>query len=316
MKSVTYAILAPEAEAAKYGKKGTASDVTLYNAKKGDDHLNLVTASRFPEKLPSLLAALDLADEILLQPSAMDRALGETIVACELMGRTSGFVRPSPQVPLEVLRPVLAKTALKSLTEAPEAEAVFRERLFERAAAPEGGSLILPVDHAFPVKGVGTVVLGLVRAGQVNAHDLLQAYPGDKKVDVRSIQVHDMDQKSAGIRCRVGLAVKGIEAADLPRGTVLAPPGSLKPWMPEAPRTVDVRLASFSNWQPRAGAVVHLFHVLQDVVVRVENVEAATKESAKLTLKVETPLAVVPGQPAVLVDLDNPKQRLIGRVAL
>jgi len=315
VKSVTYAYLGPDDEAAKFAKKGTASDITLFNAKKGDAHLNIVTPTRFPDKVTPLLYALDLADEVVLHPQNVDRHLGETIVACELLGKTSGYVRASENANAAQLRGLLAKTALKTLEVTEESEATFRERLYETAALSTDGACIVPVDHSFPVKGVGTVILGLVRSGEVKAHDALQAYPGPKKVDIRSIQVHDVDVKGAPTRSRVGLAVKNVEPQDVPRGTVLAAPGSLKVLPAGSSVTFDARLHPFSKWEPRAGAVLRLFHVLQDVVFRVTDVNPPASPTPKITGKLETPVAVVPDQPGVLVDLDNKVQRLVGSVA-
>lgn len=316
MKSVTYAYVGPEDEAGKFAKKGTASDITLFNAKKDEVHLNIVTPTRFPEKVTPLLHALDLADQVILHPQQVDRHLGETIVACELLGKTKGFARASEGAPAAQLKGLLGKTALKTLEVTEEPEATFRERLYGAAGGSSDGACVVPVDHAFPVKGVGTVILGLVRSGEVKAHDQLQAYPGPKKVDVRSLQVHDVDMKSAPTRSRVGLAVKGVEPEDVPRGTVLAPPGSLKVLPAASSVTLDARLSPFSKWEPRAGAVLRLFHVLQDVVFRVGDLNPPASPTPKITGKFETPLVVVPGQPAVLVDIDNKVQRLVGVVTL
>src|SRR3990170_1934803 len=104
LKGVTYAYLGAESDAAKYAKKGTASDITLFDTKKGDAHLNLVHASRFPEKPQSLLYTLDLADEIILHPQQLDRFLGETIVGAELLGKIRGFARPGGGIVADQLR--------------------------------------------------------------------------------------------------------------------------------------------------------------------------------------------------------------------
>lgn len=316
MQGITYAYLGPEDAAGKFAKKGTATDITLFNAKKGDQHLNLVTATRYPEKLSSLLITLDLSDEVVLHPAQLDRSLGEQIVAAELFGRTKGFARASAQVPAEQLRQILSKTSLKDLEVTEDSDALLRDKLYERVAASTEGDLVLPVDHSFPVKGVGTVILGLVRGGVVNAHQTLQIYPTDRTLEVRSIQVHDVDVKSAPTRSRVGLAVKNVEAPDVSRGTVLAPPGSLKVLTPEMPVKLKIALHPFNKWAPRAGAVLHLFHLLQDAVFRVDAAEGATKESVTLAGKFEQPLAYHPNYPMVLVDLDNKVQRFIGRATV
>lgn len=314
MRNVTYAYLGPEESAGRYGKKGTASDVTLWNAKSGDAYLNLVTPTRYPDKLTSLLTALDLADAVVLHPARVDRVLGETVVGAGLFGRTRGFLRAGPEAPIESVQPLLARTALKDLEPNAEPEGAFRERLLALATTATGGPTIVPVDHAFPVKGVGTVVLALVRSGEVRVHQNLQAFPGTKTMEVRSIQVHDVDQPQATTGSRVGLAIKGVEAGDLPRGTVLAPPDALRVIPTGETVPLTLRASSFNKWTPRPGAVVHLFHALQDIPLRIESVAAPSADAVELAARLEAGLARVPGAPAVLVDLDNKVQRFIGRV--
>lgn len=311
MRSITFAFLGPEPDAARLAKRGTASDITLYNGKQGDAHLNLVHPTRFPEKVQSLAMALDIADGIILQPAQLDRAFGESVVGASLFGKTSGFLRVTPPLSPDQVLPLLENTPLASLEVSADPEGRFRERLYERALAGGPGPAVIPVDHAFPVKGVGTVVLGLVRSGEVSAHQSLQAYPSDRVVEARSVQVHDVDVPVAPARSRVGLAVKGAEAAEVPRGTVLASPGSLQVAAAGTRTRLRLEPSPFSKWRPREGAVAHLFHVLQDVEFRVDSVEDPV-----LSGRLGAPLAVVPDQPLVLADLDSPSQRFIGRASI
>ena len=315
MRHITYAYLGPEDRAGKYAKKGTATDITLFNAKKGDVHLNMVTATRFPDKIMSLLYALDLSDEIILQPDKIDRSLGEMVVAAELLGKTKGFLRAEGPVNAAELQNLLAKTALKDLTVSTDPEGVFREQLYERQSQRPAEPLAIPVDHAFPVKGVGTVALALVRSGTLKHHASLQSFPTTKMAEVRSIQIHDVDQETASPGSRVGLALKGAEPEDVNRGHVLAPKDSLQIAAPGVAFEAGLTPHPFSKWIPKAGAVLHLFHVLQDIVVRVDEVKGAAP-NLRLVLKPEAPLTKVPNQPAILVDIDNKAQRLIGRVQL
>lgn len=55
---------------------------------------------------------------------------------------------------------------------------------------PKGvdGSAVIPIDHAFDIKGVGMVVLGVVKEETVRAYDELALVPGGKKMLVKSIQ--------------------------------------------------------------------------------------------------------------------------------
>lgn len=316
MRHVTFAYLGKDDEAARFAKKGTTSDITLFNAKKGDAHLNLVTPARFPDKLLSLLLALDMADELLLPAGPLDRGFGETVLAADLMGKRKGYLIGGDAATLEPVRALLAKTGLQGLVPWTDGEARLREKLYESAAATQQGSLVLPIDHAFAVKGVGTVALGLVRAGKVERHQTLRLHPTEKTVEVRSIQVHDVDVEEAPTRSRVGCALKGIEAEEMGRGNILAPPGSLSVHKKDDALRLRLAFTPFMKWEPRAGAVLHLFHALQFVALRVDTVADATKEGALLTGRLESPLTLVPHAPLVAVDLDSKTHRLIGRAKL
>lgn len=314
MRGVTIAYLGPEEEAARLAKKGTATDITLLNAKKGDANLNLIHPTRFPEKIQSLLYALDMADDLVLSVTQLDRALGEAVVGAELLGRTRGLLRVAPTVGLDHVQALLAKTALRGLEPAPATEGELREALYGRArpGATEGVPLVA-VDHVFPVKGVGTVILGLVRSGQLQRHQTLQLYPTTKTVEIRSIQVHDVDHEAAPTGSRVGCAVKGVEATEVSRGHLLAPPGALRVLAKDAALPLHVDFTPFTKWEPRNNTVLHLFHALQLVVLRVDAVTNATRAGCDLQGRLEAPLALAPNAPAVLVDLDAKAQRFVGR---
>jgi hypothetical protein len=81
---------------------------------------------------------------------------------------------------------------------------------------PSKGKLVY-IDRAFSVKGVGTVALGFVLAGGVSVHDQMRAIPGQEGpgIDVKGIQVNDVDVESVGRGIRVGLSLRGVEAKDL-----------------------------------------------------------------------------------------------------
>jgi len=83
------------------------------------------------------------------------------------------------------------------------------------------------VDRSYSVTGVGAVASGTVNAGTVEAGDELLLGPMTdgrfREVEVRSIEMHyhRVDQASAGQI--VGIALKGVEEAELERGMALLP---------------------------------------------------------------------------------------------
>jgi len=81
---------------------------------------------------------------------------------------------------------------------------------------PRSDTLVY-IDRAFTVKGVGTVALGFVLSGTVSIHTQLRPVPanGDVKVDVKGIQMNDIDVDSASRGMRVGLLLRGVDPKEL-----------------------------------------------------------------------------------------------------
>ena len=52
MSNITVAILAPNGYADALGKKGTTSDITFYNLKKGEATVTFIEPTRYPENSP------------------------------------------------------------------------------------------------------------------------------------------------------------------------------------------------------------------------------------------------------------------------
>ncbi|MFB6470579.1 MAG: translation elongation factor [Vulcanisaeta sp. AZ3] len=80
------------------------------------------------------------------------------------------------------------------------------------------------VDRAFNVRGVGVVVLGYALT-QVSVHDKFIAYPMNKEVEIRSIQVLDEDQESVLPGTRVGLALRNVKLEEIEGIQALIRPG-------------------------------------------------------------------------------------------
>ena len=247
-----------------------------------------------------------MADQCLLVVPELSRPVAETIATLELA-----------EVPTTVvLGPAVGETelvrALKGgrLETAPRLALDFpklREVIDSWSAPPVEGPVMVPIDHSFPVKGVGAVALGVVRRGTLHGHDRLRLWPTPKVLDIRSIQVHDIDRKEAGCGERVGVALKGVDADELSRGQVLAPEGSLA----EGPEVTGRSFQKCRYYRGDAGkgAAVHLSHGLQ--VVPAEIGEIGT-DAVRVTA--DRPIVRMAEGPAYLIDLSVPAgPRLIGR---
>src|SRR5262249_37720383 len=90
-----------------------------------------------------------------------------------------------------------------------------------------GDVVRMPIDRAFTLRGIGTVVTGTLWSGAIAAGAHLAIEPGGRPVRVRSVQVHDRPVESAAAGQRVAVALVGIERSQVRRGDTLAQPASL-----------------------------------------------------------------------------------------
>ncbi len=110
------------------------------------------------------------------------------------------------------------------------------------------------IDHVFPVKGIGTVILGIVKQGEVHSGQMLEITGYEsavKKVIIRSIQKHDRNFKVAYEGDRVGLALKGnISPRDVSRDNIIVTPGIFKQ---EKEIEAEVFVSQF--YKPKSGKI-------------------------------------------------------------
>ena len=170
------------------------------------------------------------------------------------------------------------------------------------------------MDHAFNVKGVGVVVLGVVVNGTVTKHANMNVLPGNKTAQVRSIQKHDDEFDSAVEGDRVGLAMKNVDVEDVDRGTVLTTDPQIK-----MSKVLKAHASLVKYWQTpiKEGMVIHIGHWMQ---VLNSKVEAVTDEGdwrkPTVTIALEKDLVYRPGDKAVLMYLEGGKLRVAGTVDL
>jgi len=303
---VTVSVVGSNEVAKELGKKGTSSDVTLYNAVRDDHAVTLVEASQFPEKFPPLVTALSMGDRCLLVIPELNRAVAETIATVDVVDVPTTVVLGTAVGEDELAR-ALKGSRLERADRQPLDFPQLRTLVETWRAPVVDGPTIVPIDHAFPVKGVGTVALGVVRRGTLRAHDTLRLWPTDKTIEIRSIQVHDIDRKDASCGERVGVALRGIEADEISRGQILAPADSLN-----VGATVQGGPFSKSRYYRgdlRVGAQLYLMVGLQAAPASLDAIS-----SSATTMSADRPLAFAPGMPAYVLDLSVPSgPRIVGR---
>ncbi len=200
--------------AAWLGKKGSVNGITFYNRKDNDLSVVVLTPTDPAEKFYAVAEAVSLADVVIISTKKIDALFGEAVLAASLVGKKMLLTNENDVG--ELMRGPLAGSFEKTSN----GEILEKLRKLEEGLE-EAHGVRVEVDKAFQVKGVGTVLLGIVRRGTVKIHDTLKLGDG-KEVFVRSIQVQDDNREEAGKGARVGLAVKGIDEKDVEKGEVLS----------------------------------------------------------------------------------------------
>ena len=224
MKSFNFAVLGDASIADQLGKAGPKSDITFYEKKTSDSIFCFIATSSFPDKVQPLIQTIPLSEYIILNPTKIDKALGEQIVALDNMKIEKGFIISSwldDELKKFIKSTIIEKYQFVTLEE-------LRQKIANLPEIKQNGQVKVLVDASFEVKGVGTVVLGVVRRGTIKQHDELEVFPQKKPVSVRSIQMHDDDVESAPSPARVGLSIKGLTAKEIDRGDVIGAPNSLQ----------------------------------------------------------------------------------------
>jgi len=190
-------VLGANGFAGEIGKKGTVSDMTFFNLKKGDDSVTLIEPTKYPDKMSSLFYAAAMSEFAIFVIEKIDNTLGETILMADCLGIDKGRIILRKYIQEEQLRPLIAGTVLESYTIAEDDPIKMREELLSLASEVSGTSDepcgSVPVDSHFNVRGVGTVVLGSVIHGKIKKHDKLRVLPLADTVVLKSIQKHDID---------------------------------------------------------------------------------------------------------------------------
>ncbi|MFZ3149873.1 MAG: EF-Tu/IF-2/RF-3 family GTPase [Methanothrix sp.] len=318
MANLNVAILGSLDYGKELGKKGTASDLTFYNLKKGQNTVTFIEPTRYPERLAPLFYAVSMAQMALLIVDQINSAFGESVIMLDSVGVNEGIVVLKNYISREQIAPFIKGTVVDGYDFLEDDKNVLRERLLEdvgKIDSPQNAETgSLPVDHFFNVRGIGTVVLGSVAEGSIKKHDVLMVLPGNKTAQVRSIQKHDENFDTAGVGERTGIALKGIEVEDMDRGTILTNDKSIKQ---VSSLTAKVNVVKYWPSPLKEGMVMHIGHWMQYVPARVEAASAKGDwHNVELKLKLDKVLVYRPGAKAVLTYPEGGKLRVVGTIDL
>jgi selenocysteine-specific translation elongation factor len=322
MGNITVAILGATDYGSNLAKKGTATDITLYNLKKGEDTVTFIEPTRYPERLAPLFYACALAKKAVVVVDEINATFGECLIMMQCNDIKSGYFVLRNYVPKEKIEALIKGTSLEKFEIIADDPNSLREKLLVEASqqkpleVPAGQQALgsVPVDHAFNVKGVGVVVLGIVVYGFVQKHATLNVLPAAKTAQVRSIQKHDEEFDLAWEGDRVGLALKNVEVENLDRGTVLTNDPAVKTSI-----ALKTQASLVKYWQTpiKPGMVMHVGHWTQFITAKVESVtDAGDPKKPTLNLTLDKPLVHRPNDKAVLMYLEGAKLRVAGTIEL
>jgi selenocysteine-specific translation elongation factor len=316
MKSINFVIVGGDYQiAAELGKKGTSTDLLIYDRKTQDAIYTWTVPITFPDKIQSLMQAVNIAEYAILNVTKIDKYLGEQILALDATNMTEGFILHSYGVDEMELKKLITSTAASNYKFLGNVDQLKQEiGKLEPKAADETRECVIQIDHAFNVKGVGTVVLGIIKQGAVKTYDQLKILPSGKDVLIKSIQMHDDPVNESKSPARVGLAVKGVDAADISRGDMLCSPDSSSIKM-----ATNAIVAGFiknpyykGNLTENQTYIVSLGAQIKPV--KIKNSDTTDNISNnKIEIVPDKPFVYFLGQPYALLKPDNSGTRIIGK---
>jgi len=220
VQSINFVVLGKQDIASEFGKKGTESDLTLYDRKESDIIKTWVIPNGFPEKIQPLFQAINLAEYVIFHVDKLDKFTGEQIIALDSLKKEKGILSHTFDVDESKLNMMIKGTVVENYTRVEQDK--IKEEMNTLEPITNDNPAELLIDHCFDVKGVGTVILGKVTNGTIKQYDNLKLYPHNIDVLIKSIQMHDDPVSESICPARVGLAVKGAKPDEVGRGDVIS----------------------------------------------------------------------------------------------
>ncbi len=225
VKSINFVVLGKQGIASEFGKKGTESDLTLYDRKESDIIKTWVIPNGFPEKIQPLFQAINLAEYVIFHVDKLDKFTGEQIIALDSLKKEKGILSHTFDVDESKLNMMIKGTVVENYIRVEQDK--IKEEMNALEPITNDNLAELLIDHCFDVKGVGTVILGKVSNGTIKQYDNLKLYPAGIDVLIKSIQMHDDPVPESVCPARVGLAVKGAKPDEVSRGDVISVEGAV-----------------------------------------------------------------------------------------
>jgi len=177
----------------------------------------------------------------------------------------------------------------------------------------------MPIDHAFPVKGHGTVVTGTIQRGILRAGDTVRLMPQDAEARVRTIQTFGENLPEAKAGDRVGVNIPDMKYSEISRGDYLSEQGALV-----SRKGVLVQLERNRLYKGRitdrmvVSTMVGMPNVTAEIVPFTEDrrviMDEAKETGFMAALLFQNQIAVEEGQKVILMRTDLPPthMRIVG----
>jgi len=300
MRSVNFVVLGEQTIANDFGKKGTVTDLTVYDRKESDIIRTWVVPNGFPEKIQPLLQAINISEYVIFYVASLDRYTGEQILALDMLKKKDGILSHSYEVDESRLNSMIKGTVLQNYRKIDSPN--IKDELAKLPPVSNDGPTQIVIDHSFDVKGVGTVVLGKVLQGTVNQYDNLKHLPSGVDVMIKSIQMHDDNVKSAVCPARVGLSLKGIKPNEVGRGDIITSDESLEV---KSELEIDFKQSPFYK-----GKISENQMCLVCIGLQVKAAKVSSVSPVKLTL--DKPIVYTKNDICLLVKPESVSVRVIG----
>ncbi len=301
MKHVTISIFHDEKLVSELGKKSTASDILMSNRKTDDCIFTFM--SPVEDKLTTKTMILSTIDFAIISCEQITSDVGETILLLDSVGIKEGMIIVPEYSDTTQLTNLIKDTTLQNFT-ITEKNISKIMQILEKINPERNISAppVIIVDHSFSVKGVGEVILGVVKQGIIHKHDKLMLLPINKEVVIRSIQMQDKDFDEASTGCRVGLAIKGATAEEMKRGSAFT--------VSDAAKTDTKFTLKFTKNRFYPEVKKGVFHAtigMQSIPITITDIKENT-----ITIETEKPVCYTKDDNFILLDLNAKKLHHIG----
>lgn len=300
VKSINFVVLGKQDIASEFGKKGTETDLTLFDRKESDIIKTWVAPSGFPDKIQPLFQAINLAEYVILYVDKLDKFTGEQIIALDSLKKEKGILSHTFDVDESKLEAMIKGTVVEKYAKVEQEK--IKEEMDKLEPISTDGSSEMVIDHCFDVKGVGTVILGKVTNGNVKQYDNLKLYPAGIDVLIKSIQMHDDPVEESICPARVGLAVKGAKPDEVGRGDVICEEG-----------VVDIKTEIEINFKKSPfykSEIAENQGCLVNIGLQIKAAKFTSISPLRLTF--EKPIVCKSGQIAIILKPESPTIRILG----